>query len=557
MKEFGIAGGSPGEILPEPGNMLKAFKTLIDLFCSKYSKKEYLDFMARFIQNWSGCRHVGIRILDEKGFIAYESYIGFSKEFCEDENYLSINSDTCACIRVITGCSNQQDIPAMTEKGSFYCNNLAQYCNGLSNEAKARLRGRCLREGYVSVAVIPVKNQGRIMGAIHIADKEEGKLPEHVVEFVESIAALIGEAIARYKMEVEILRREQLEKQLQYLSYHDPLTGLYNRTYFEERMSYLEDHRVFPVGLILCDLDGLKLVNDTLGHDTGDILLIALAGILEKYFGSEVVIARVGGDEFAVLLQNCDGFVVESACSKLREAVERYNTSKSRLLLSASIGFSVREDTGKSMRELFKEADNAMYREKLQHIQSTRSSVVRTLTKALEVRDFITEGHAERLQNMVAGLGRKLRLPKRRIDDLRLLARFHDIGKVGISESILFKKGPLDLKERDEMRRHCEIGFRIARSSPELIPIADWILKHHEWWNGEGYPLNLKGEDIPLECRIFSIADAFDAMTNDRPYRSAMSCEAALSDLRKCSGTQFDPQLTEKFLEMWDDYDFH
>ena len=162
-----------------------------------------------------------------------------------------------------------------------------------------------------------------------------------------------------------------------------------------------------------------------------------------------------------------------------------------------------------------------MYRIKLHSSQSTRSAIVQTLMKALEARDYITEGHADRLQELVAIVALSLGLPERSIGDLRLLAQFHDIGKVGIPDRILFKKGSLTNQEFAEMKQHCEIGHRIALSAPDLVPIADWILKHHEWWNGKGYPLGLKGEEIPLECRILAIADAYDAMTSDQIGRAS------------------------------------
>jgi HD-GYP domain-containing protein (c-di-GMP phosphodiesterase class II) len=141
-------------------------------------------------------------------------------------------------------------------------------------------------------------------------------------------------------------------------------------------------------------------------------------------------------------------------------------------------------------------------------------------------------------------------LPESAIPDLRLLGRFHDIGKVGIPDSILFKPGRLTEEEYEVMKRHAEIGYRIARASAELAPIADWILKHQEWWNGQGYPLGIKGEEIPLACRILSIVDAYDAMTNDRPYRKAMSDEAAIAELKRCAGTQFDPVLVDEFIHI-------
>ena len=137
-----------------------------------------------------------------------------------------------------------------------------------------------------------------------------------------------------------------------------------------------------------------------------------------------------------------------------------------------------------------------------------------------------------------------------RMDDLKLFAKFHDIGKVGIPDRILFKPGALDEAEREEMRRHSEIGYKIALSSVDLLHIAEWVLRHHEWWNGDGYPLGLSGGEIPLECRILSIADAYDAMTSDRPYRKAMSAHEALRELQRFAGKQFDPDLLLPFKDV-------
>jgi HD-GYP domain-containing protein (c-di-GMP phosphodiesterase class II) len=172
------------------------------------------------------------------------------------------------------------------------------------------------------------------------------------------------------------------------------------------------------------------------------------------------------------------------------------------------------------------------------------------MMKALEEKDDITEGHAARLADLLEITGRKLGLPQADLADLRLLAEFHDIGKVGIPDSILKKPGPLTDDEMAIMRRHCEIGFRIASASPDLTPIADWILKHQEHWNGKGYPLQLEGESIPVQCRILAIVDAYDAMTRDRPYRKAMSQDAAIAEIQRCAGTQFDPELAKVFVEI-------
>jgi diguanylate cyclase (GGDEF)-like protein/PAS domain S-box-containing protein len=347
-----------------------------------------------------------------------------------------------------------------------------------------------------------------------------------------------------------ISERKVAEKQLKYLSFHDSLTGLYNRAYFEQEMRRLETGRILPVGIIVCDVDGLKLVNDTMGHDTGDALLVAAAEVISQSFRGNDVVSRIGGDEFAVLIPGGSRVVVEDAYKRIKKAIDNYNRENIDLSLSMSVGLAVSSSENIKITELFKEADNSMYREKLHSSHSARSSIVQTLMKALEARDFITEGHADRMQKLVAGMAAALGISDRRAADLRLLAQFHDIGKVGIPDRILFKPGPLTSEEWEEMKRHSEIGHRIALSAPDLAPVADWVLKHHECWDGSGYPLGLKGDEIPMECRLLAIVDAYDAMVSDRPYRKAITQAGAIKELKRCSGTQFDPDLLVRFVEM-------
>lgn len=212
------------------------------------------------------------------------------------------------------------------------------------------------------------------------------------------------------------------KERLKYLSLHDPLTGLYNRAYFEEELRRVEDGRSDPVSVIVIDIDGLKFINDTLGHDTGDSLLVATAMVIRNSLRETDVVARIGGDEFAALLPRGEESSAQHVCKKIKKKVANYNALNPQVPLSISMGFATRGDASQSIFDLFKEADNKMYREKLHRSQSARSATVQALKKALVERDFITGGHADRLQELVTVLARVLGLPESRISDLRLLA---------------------------------------------------------------------------------------------------------------------------------------
>lgn len=365
-----------------------------------------------------------------------------------------------------------------------------------------------------------------------------------------------GRPVGLRSIIMDITERKQMEERLKIQSLRDPLTGLYNRFYFENEMERLENAGYNQISVIICDVDGLKIINDSFGHDSGDTLLIAAANVLRSSLRDSDIIARIGGDEFAVILPNCGQAPSERAFNRILNAVEKYNAANPGFPLSFSVGLAT---TKKSLdlRALYKEADNNMYREKLYKSKSKRNTVVQTLVKAMDAKNYKTENNAERLPALVADLGRAVYFTRQKLDDLRLLAKFHDIGNIGIPDSILFKPGPLTVSEINEMRRHCEIGHRIAQSAPDLVIIANWILKHHEWWNGEGYPMGLKGDEIPLESRILAIADAFDAMTSDRPYRKALSYTEAIAQLKRWAGIQFDPELVRKFLETLDIQQFN
>lgn len=337
------------------------------------------------------------------------------------------------------------------------------------------------------------------------------------------------------------------------LSILDKLTNVYNRNHFEQIAGNLKDPLSEQAGLFMVDIDGLKLVNDTLGHGTGDHYLQHIASALKQVFPNPAVISRIGGDEFAIIVKGWDEVKMLDAKDRLIDIVKDLNKKGFAIPFSISIGFCTATPTCNTIPDMMKCADDYMYRQKLFHRQSERSKTIQTLSAMLAERDFITQGHSTRMTRLIKKLARKVNFPDSQMPAIELFADFHDIGKIGISDVILFKPGVLDEKEMADMKRHSEIGFRIAEASPDLLPISEWIYKHHENWDGSGYPFGLRGEEIPLACRILTIVDAYDAMTNDRPYRKAMSREDAVTELIRCAGTQFDPDLVAMFVEILKD----
>jgi diguanylate cyclase (GGDEF)-like protein len=350
----------------------------------------------------------------------------------------------------------------------------------------------------------------------------------------------------------DITTRKTMENQLIQMIRKDSLTGLYNRSYFEKvQQDLINNSKIANLGLIICDINGLKMVNDTLGHDMGDILLNKAAQIIGDCFPPPCIVARIGGDEFGILIFDQDIEYIENAAQTLISKVKQFNKLNTEFYLSISTGIAHTEvDGDNAFKKLFKEADNDLNRKKLLQSKSTKNVIVKTLMKAMEARDFITEGHAVRLEQIVVIVSRALGMTKSFENNLRLLAQFHDLGKVGIPDSILMKPGKLTSDEMKIMQMHSLIGHEIASVSPELAQIADLILRHHERWDGTGYPLGITNKSIPLECRILSLADSFDAMTNDRPYRKALTTSEAVQEIIRCSGSQFDPELVPIFLKL-------
>lgn len=345
----------------------------------------------------------------------------------------------------------------------------------------------------------------------------------------------------------DISFEKEHNKQIQFLSYHDPLTCLYNRYYIEESMIRLDVAGNLPISVIMGDVNGLKITNDVFGHKAGDNLLQQVARLLEANCKSNDLIARWGGDEFVI-------FMPRTSLQEVEEAIQRIKSTHiavdgSGLLLSLSLGCAVKDIMEDSIWNVMRQAEEHMYHQKLLDGKSYRNAIINTLLATLYEKSNETEEHSKRMEDYCHSIGRKLQLSTKEMDELSLLALLHDIGKVSINPNILQKPGALTTAEWDEMKRHPEIGYRIAQATPELAIVSDLILSHHERWDGKGYPRGLKEEEIPLPCRILAIADAFDAMTNDRVYRKAMSREEALLEIERNAGAQFDPVIANLFIK--------
>lgn len=346
-------------------------------------------------------------------------------------------------------------------------------------------------------------------------------------------------------------RLQESRYRLSYLSLHDRLTGLYNRSYFEQMMDTLGERNLKSIGIVSCDVDGLKIVNDTLGHAAGDEMLLQAVKILNEVFAGRGDIIRMGGDEFIVLLPDATSEELSETCLDITARLQEVRVGQEGFNLRMSLGWECRTEApinGETVTALIRQADDAMYRKKLASSFANKQTMMRQIVKMLDRRDYINEGHGERVAAMSEKLGQDLELASEQLHKLRLLGQFHDIGKVGIADSIVFKQGELDALERSEMERHAEVGYRIALAIPELNEIADLILKHHERYDGTGYPIGLKEREIPLEDRILAIVDTYDEMTSHRPYRKAVDKDKALQEIKRCSGSQFDPELVELFI---------
>lgn len=361
-----------------------------------------------------------------------------------------------------------------------------------------------------------------------------------------------GKVVALEGLIIDITDRKRKEDEINYLNYHDVLTGLYNRRFFEKEMLLLNNENKLPISIIMVDINGLKIINDTLGHSQGDGLVIKIANILKVYVGELGIVARTGGGNFSILLPKTDNIeanrlmkLIETDCNESNGMIKSVICRT-----SISLGCATKVSVYEPFDNLIKNAEDSMYRDKLLQSKSMHSSVLSTMKTTLLEKSQETEEHALRLIHLSKAIGQKMALTDGQLNELELLSTLHDIGKIGVSDIIINKPGRLTEEERIQMKKHPEIGYRIAITSKELLPIAEYILCHHERYDGKGYPQGIKGDEIPLLSRIVAVVDSYDAMTEDRPYQKAKTKEAAIDEIRRNAGTQFDPEIAKIFIDI-------
>ena len=351
---------------------------------------------------------------------------------------------------------------------------------------------------------------------------------------------------------VDVTEQAIQEEKLRYMASHDVLTEVFNRNQFEEYLTQV-DEKHWPLGMVVFDVDGLKIINDAFGHQMGDRLLTAFSTRLKTYFPKPCLIFRIGGDEFTVMIPKADKEKAKEAIETLTQEINDLEDFP--FTGSVSWGLSVNENGETSLPETFKQAEDLMYKRKLTETKSTRSDMLNSLVGTLQQKTHETRLHSERMENLAVEIGTRMGLSMHEIENLRLLARLHDIGKIAIPDDILKKPGPLTPQEWVNMKRHSEIGYRIAINIREVADVAEGILCHHEWWDGSGYPAGRKEDRIPVISRIISVVDAYDAMTNDRVYRAAVSHEEAMAEIERMRGVQFDPEAVDTLIGFMEEKD--
>ena len=371
--------------------------------------------------------------------------------------------------------------------------------------------------------------------------------------FIEDTASPIknanGENIGVVLVFRDVTEKKKTEREVKYLSEHDYLTGLYNRRYFQNSFNQLLQNNQLPLGIMMIDVNGLKIINDAYGHNIGDKALKIVADVLKQTFSEEEIITRLGGDEFAVLISNSKHLnKIQNYKDEINEKLS--NRPIKNIIISLAIGFANSTDSNNQLDEIFKSAENKMYRHKISEGVNVRSKAIKAILNTLTEKFALEKKHSELVSKYAYQIGKAMNLKDEDLKELKMAGLYHDIGKISIPDEILDKPGKLTKDEFEVIKTHTETGYQILRAADEYSDLAVHALHHHERWDGKGYPKGLKKTDIPLFSRIICIADAYEAMISKRPYKKAISRKDAIKELKRCAGTQFDPEIVKVFINL-------
>jgi diguanylate cyclase (GGDEF)-like protein len=333
------------------------------------------------------------------------------------------------------------------------------------------------------------------------------------------------------------------------MAFTDELTGLKNRKYIENILPTVDVASYLPLSVVVGDFNGLKLVNDAFGTDFGNELLKLSVTALQNVCRSQDILSRWGSDEFLMLLPQTDKHEVLELIGRMKNECARFEHGGIRV--DITFGWATKESAAEKLLDLFGQAENVMYDYKTVDSKSMRSKTITVIMNTLHEKNPREAAHSKRVGEICRQLSAAAGFPAVDINMMNMIGHLHDIGKIAIPDEILNKSGALTEDEFSLIRKHPEIGYRILLSSYGNSNITEAILCHHERWDGAGYPKGLKGEEIPRIARVIAIADSFDAMTSDRPYRDKMTTEEALAEIKKNAGLQFDPGLAEIFVKLF------
>jgi diguanylate cyclase (GGDEF)-like protein len=418
--------------------------------------------------------------------------------------------------------------------------------------------------GVKSVAIYPLVVNEETVGAMAVDSYSD--FVHFPPEEVETLAAIARQAAV-------LIEHARLHEQVQQQAIADPLTGLYNHRHLYERLEQelaRAKRSRCPVAVLMLDIDSLKLVNDTYGHQVGDEALKLLASVLQSSSRTEDIVGRYGGDEFMVILPEANTAEAERIGERIQaNLAASYLEGKRKdgcVPVRLSMGVACYPSDATVMHELVDLADSALYRskqrgggrittargrvEELMPADSSAFSAMQGLVSALIQKEPAMRQHVGDVAKYSVLAAAALGLGEKDQNILRRAGWVHDVGKIAVPDGVLLKPGPLNGEEWSLIRQHVEFSITILRGIARLADIVPAVAAHHEWFDGSGYPRGLKGRRIPITARILSVADAYAAMTNDRPYRLAMSRKEAVEELQRGAGIQFDPQVVEAFVQV-------